>query len=445
MSSTWIYFSLLLAGAIAGIILFSLAVFFIRKWRKNTRHLILKDPVDQLNIILDRMEDYIYIKDTKSRFIIANNRFLNTFYLNSVKDVIGKTDLDFYPADMANKYLQDERHIVETGEPLIGEIEKALDEKGEIIYLSTSKFPVFNTRNQVIGIVGIGRDVTRIKIYENNLIEANKQLNDFNQELLSKQEHIFEQSEKLQIQAQELEYANEQLSELVKTRDKFLSVIAHDLKNPVSVLCGFSELLYFRYNSLEEAKKLKYIESILSSSNNLTNLLDNLLQWARMQSGGIRFTPEKINVLSFLAENIHIFTESIVKKEISLKEQFEIDEQCAVFGDRHMLDFVFRNLLTNAIKFTSRNGHILIVVEKEDDKLNISIEDDGIGIDDSYVDKIFDVGQNKSTQGTEGETGTGMGLILAHDFIKKNNGNIWCESAQGKGSKFYFSVPLFRE
>jgi PAS domain S-box-containing protein len=399
---------------------------------------------DQLSIFLNTLSDFIYIKDRESRFVIANKKNASVLGLKSTSDLVGKTDLDFYPDDMAKKYFRDEQKIVENGLPLLNEVEMGLNEAGVRSYISTSKFPIFNSEKKVIGIVGVGRDVTKLIDYEDRLVKYNEELKNINRELVENQERISEQSEELMVQSDELKRANEQLIELVYTRDKFFSIIAHDLKNPVNLLRGYSELLIDRYAKINDEKKQNYIRLINGATIQLINLLENLLQWSRMQTGGITFQPQKIRISSLLDENICLFTEQCRNKSINFICH-PVDESLLVFCDKNMIDFVLRNLLANAIKYTRREGNISISCKETPEEIQISVSDDGIGIEDSLQKELFLLVRNTSRVGTEGETGTGLGLVLCRDFITKNKGKIWCESEPAKGSVFSFSLPRATE
>ncbi|MBN2818511.1 MAG: PAS domain-containing sensor histidine kinase [Bacteroidales bacterium] len=431
-----------LAGTLVGGILFMSIQYGYKNYRKKIHGKNLNDPFMQLDILLNIMVDYIYIKDTQSRFILSNRKFLDVFKLSSYNQIIGKTDKDFFPEKMANKYFNDEVKIFKTGKPLVGEIEEGLNEDGDIIFISTSKFPLYNNKNEIIGLVGIGRDVTKLKSIEEDLIKTNEQLKLINSELLAKQEKIFEQSEKLKIQAAELEYNNMELYKIIKTRDQFFSIIAHDLKNPVNVLKGFAELLYYRYDKFDEARKKKYINTIFNLTNNLSDLLINLLHWSMVQSGGITYNPEKIIVKSYIKENISAIQGQLDKKKLKTSVSLDIPDNVSISADRNMIDFIIRNLLTNAVKFTSKGGRIEFESIVKNENIIFCVKDNGIGIAPDMLDSIFEVGNNKSNFGTDGETGTGLGLVLSKDFISKLQGEIWCESEQGKGSKFCISIPV---
>lgn len=424
---------------IGGIIV---ALFFVTKKRKSklNHDIDLYNMKDQLDIFLNSLSDFIYIKDNKSRFIVANKKNATVLGFESTDILIGKTDLAFFPPDLAQKYFKDEQRIFETKQPLLNEIEMSLNETGERNFISTSKYPIINSKNQVIGLVGVGRDITELIKYEDQLLEYNEKLKAINKELLENQERINEQSEELLVQSDELKSANEQLIELVNTRDKFFSIIAHDLKNPVNLLRGYSELLMDRYFQISDDKRQNYIRFINGATIQLINLLENLLQWSRMQTGGLKFQPQKIRISSLLSENITLIAEQLKNKSITCNSD-PINDSLVALCDKNMIDLVLRNLINNAIKYTQREGNIYISCIEKNNDIEFCISDDGIGIEESIQKELFMLVKNISRAGTEGETGTGLGLILCKDFITKNNGAIWCESKPQGGSKFYFTLP----
>jgi signal transduction histidine kinase/ligand-binding sensor domain-containing protein len=268
------------------------------------------------------------------------------------------------------------------------------------------------------------------------------ELNETNTLLEERQLKIEEQTEELMTQKENLEEVNAHLKELNSTKDKFFSIIAHDLKNPFNTILGFSELLNMKYNRLSEEKKLRYLEVIFSSSKNIYNLLENLLQWARTQTYKIAFEPIVFGLKQLVEQNLNLLKENITTKKINIEHK--IEDSCDVYADRNMINTVIRNLLTNAIKFTHSGGDIAINSLRKDGHIEISIKDSGIGMSAEEIKNIFRVDANFSRSGTDGETGTGLGLILCKEFIVKNGGTIWVESTPGKGSMFSFTIPASR-
>jgi signal transduction histidine kinase len=227
---------------------------------------------------------------------------------------------------------------------------------------------------------------------------------------------------------------------LNETKDKLFSIIGHDLKGPLNSLTAFSSLLIHHSETLtqEEIKMLSV--DVDKSLKNLFGLLENLLEWARSQTGNINFSAEQFDLRSVIGENIDLLKSQAEKKKISII--FDKTEEMLVRAHRNSINTVVRNLIANAIKFTSTGGNIIISTSVNSNLAKITVADNGIGMNESVVKKLFKVGTKVSTLGTSQEKGTGLGLILCKDFVEKNGGSISVESKEGQGSKFHFTVPI---
>nr|WP_242610508.1 HAMP domain-containing sensor histidine kinase [Ancylomarina subtilis] len=226
---------------------------------------------------------------------------------------------------------------------------------------------------------------------------------------------------------------------LNSTKDKFFSIIAHDLRNPFNALITLSSFLVdaIDSNDKEEAKELASI--IETSSKQGFELLVNLLEWSRTQTGAIKYNPNLINLNRELKNPIQIIESIAESKQIRFKH--DINKNITAFADPNMIRTIVRNLLSNAVKFTPRVGIISIEANENETEIVIKIRDNGVGMSQEIIDDLFTIDVNTSAQGTEGETGTGLGLILCFEFVKKHKGRIWVESEKGKGSCFSFSIP----
>ena len=233
---------------------------------------------------------------------------------------------------------------------------------------------------------------------------------------------------------------NDQLHDINSIKDKFFGIIAHDLRNPFLAINGMSELLLANYKKFDQEKKIKYISSIASSSKTASQLLENLLLWAKSQSDTIQFVKEEI-VLEVFLMSMHEELESpLIAKDIKL--EVVIDDPAIVIADRYMLSFIIRNLVGNAIKFSERNQSIQIKAQKNKNIVVICVSDHGLGINKVDQKKLFDITEKFTMPGTENEIGSGLGLLLCKEFVERHSGKIWVESEVGQGSSFYFSLPL---
>jgi len=228
-----------------------------------------------------------------------------------------------------------------------------------------------------------------------------------------------------------------ELKQVNATKDKIFSVITHDLKDLFNVLLGFSEELMINMNiAAYEKKDIKVIQQISQQGN---NLLKNFLEWSKLQTTTIDLQPTKLNLYNIFVG--HISLESYTK---DIKIYNNIPTDTLVFANENILNIIIRNLLSNAIKFTPKNGIIEISSCQKDQQIEILIADSGVGIKIQNLDRIFRIDGNHKTLGTDGENGTGLGLILCKELIDKHGGSIWVESEENVGSKFYFTFPIYQ-
>lgn len=237
-----------------------------------------------------------------------------------------------------------------------------------------------------------------------------------------------------------IEKDKQKLEELNLTQNKLFSIIAHDLRSPFSNILGLSGLLLRNTNDSDKSEHDEYIGLINSTAENTLNLLDNLLNWAKSQTGELRFSPEKISLSKVIFEIIGLKISLAKAKNISL--HYSPTNEIVLYTDENMLGTILRNLISNAIKFTNTGGHIHILATKDHQQVEIAISDNGVGMNKETISKIFDLSINASTSGTANEEGSGLGLVLCREFVEKLNGHLWVESEEGKGSTFKFTLPL---
>ena len=239
---------------------------------------------------------------------------------------------------------------------------------------------------------------------------------------------------------QKLKESEQHLTRANATKDKFFSIIAHDLRNPFNLLLGFSKMNLdsIRENNFEKAEE--YGELILDSARQGYELLNNLLKWAHSQQGTLEFKPERQQLAERVNHIKSFLSGDVRRKNIQILEQIEAG--LTFYADQNMFDTILRNLLSNAVKYTHKGGKIYIYATRQKQTLTLKVEDTGVGIDQEKLGKLFQVAENISSTGTEGETGTGLGLILCKEFVERHGGNIGAESQPGKGSTFWFTLPL---
>ncbi len=358
-----------------------------------------------LSTIIDNIPDSIYSKDLTCRKTFVNLAEVHFMGANSASEVLGKDDFEVYPKELADLFFTDDQSVMLTGTPVLNREEYILDAKNEKRYLLSSKIPLRDKRDRIIGLIGIGRDVTDRKKAE-----------------------------------QELKFKNLQLIQANAEKDKFFSIIAHDLRSPFNAFLGFTRIMVEELNtmSLEEIKEI--VLSLRKSATNLYTLLENLLEWSRMQRGMILFHPVTFPLASLIIESVELIYGSAQKKEIEIG--YDIPETVSVFADAHMVETIIRNFISNSVKFTPRGGKIKVSARKtSDNTVEISIHDTGVGMNKELMANLFRLIEQTGRKGTEGESSTGLGLIICKDFVEKHEGKIWAESEVGKGSTFYFTLP----
>jgi PAS domain S-box-containing protein len=333
--------------------------------------------------------------------------FVNDYLLKltgwTLQEVIGKNWFDIFILPGAPVRTDLFKNIADEVLPVHYENE-ILTRSGELRLIRWSNTLLRSKKGQIEGLAGIGVDITDSKKAEKALQESEASLRELN-----------------------------------ATKDKFFSIIAHDLKSPFNSILGLSSLLEEQVKEKNYEGVEEFASHIQSSSQLAYDLLKNLLEWSRSQTGKIEFSPEYLDLVALIGEAINISNNQAKQKSITISK--ELPHNILVLADRSMIGTVLRNLISNAIKFTKPEGQINITAESTKAEVKVTVSDNGIGISDEELEKLFRIDENHSTSGTLNERGTGLGLILCKEFIEKHNGKIWVESEFGKGSKFLFSVP----
>jgi len=223
-------------------------------------------------------------------------------------------------------------------------------------------------------------------------------------------------------------------------KDKFFSIIGHDLMNPFNALLGFNEILIEAIRKDDKEESIEYSEIIRQSSRRILDLLQNLLVWSRMQNGTMKYVPTEVKIDELVSDTMIIMVPIAKNKEIRI--DWVIESTLVAILDYNMISSVLQNLITNAIKFTQKGGQIVVKSFIDNNYLNFIVSDTGIGISEKHMDELFRLDKSTSSRGTNDEVGTGLGLIICKEFIEKHKGKIWVESVLGEGSRFCFSIPV---
>jgi len=238
----------------------------------------------------------------------------------------------------------------------------------------------------------------------------------------------------------QIELLNNELLKSNDQKDKFFSIIAHDLKSPFNSILGFSEILCEQVAEKNYQGIVEYSDIIQQSSKRAMDLLMNLVEWSQSQIGRMVFNPEYFVIGELIDEVILLLSDAAKLKSIIIRKA--LLPNTIVYADKNMISTVLRNLISNAIKFTHLNGEIIIPIVKKEGEIIVSVDDNGVGMTQDKIDRIFQIDENYSTPGTQNEKGTGLGVIICKKFVEKHGGKIWVDSKVGIGSTFYFSLPL---
>jgi PAS domain S-box-containing protein len=517
-----------------------------------------------LQYFIEYLPDSIYFKDTSSRFIKANKATLAKMGLMTFDELIGKTDKDFFDTYHAEQAKKDEEEIIRTGNSILNKVEKETWSDGSITWASTTKIPLRDDDNNIIGTFGITRDITELKKSEEiknallkistavttvpdtqnlfstihqiimDLMKAdNFYIAMYNEEtnivsfpyfvdqvdqapaerkagrglteyvLRTGKAQLIDGETDLKLRAmgetsligeptqiwlgvplvvqgktigaivvqdytdkttyaesekQILTYVSEQvalaidkkyreqkiiqyseeLKESNATKDKFFSIIAHDLKSPLNGLLGLSRMIWEEYDSMDDDELRSSLEILKNSTENVYKLIENLLDWSRFQTGKIKFQPSFQNMFTIVEDIRMLLNQNLIIKEIVIRNK--LVPSTFIWGDSNMLRSLMQNLLSNAIKFSNKGGIIEITEQSFENKIEFTVADNGVGIEQKDLEKLFKLDVGFSTIGTMNERGTGLGLALCKEIIGMNGGSISVQSKINAGTKIIFTL-----
>ena len=360
----------------------------------------------EVTTLLDSLPAYAFFKDSSRRYITANQKFCDA--IGCTKDeIIGKTDLDLFPIVMAEKFREDDLKVINSGE-MIYVYEDQMYDHDKLIFVGTRKVPLKDETGKIIGLIGLAFDISERKAAEEAVKKYTKELEELN--------------------------AN---------KDKFFSIISHDLRSPFQGLLGLSNILVEEFDNLSVDEIKLFASNIHNSTKSLFNLLENLLQWSRIQTGKIDLKPVMADLREEVLYNINLLSGNASKKNIKLLN--ELNDTLLVYTDLNILNSTLQNLITNAIKFTHSGGEIRIITKESDGGVEVTVSDTGIGISEEDMGKLFRIDTQHTTMGTERESGTGLGLTICKELLEKQGGKIWVKSVVGKGSSFTFTLQKYNE
>jgi PAS domain S-box-containing protein len=375
---------------------------------------LLKDDTVFISI-LENLNSGVALIDDQGRFISYNKKFLNLFGLadhSTIKNVNDQNWAEWQVLNEDLRVLDVDDHPVRkaaiTGTRVSNQLcGVILPSGGDVIWMLISAEPVFEN-GRIIKTICTYLDVT-----EHTIADA------------------------------ALRKSESDLRELNATKDKLFSIISHDLKGPFSSIVGFSELLLEKLEKKDLNTGKEFAKIILDSSWQAMDLLTNLIEWSRLQTGRMTYHPAPISFINIVEDVTRQLSASALQKSINL--QLNIHEDTRVLADKAMVRTILRNLISNAIKFTKPEGKIIISTSVNNEKLRVEVCDTGIGMSKEFAEKLFSVEESVSSPGTHNEKGTGLGMFLCREFVAMHKGDIQVESTPGIGSSFYFTLPITPE
>ncbi len=357
----------------------------------------------ELETIINTTPALIFVKDIEKKFTLLNKSFLDFFNIDKEK-ISFQDNKQLIMQD--EKWLADEEDdtIIKNKISLLNIERQTKLADGTVKILNLNKAPILDDNNNVVSIVGVMDDITKRVEFQNELVDSRKKL-----------------------------------SEINKQKDKLFSIIAHDLRSPFTGILGFTELLINDFDVLTDLEKKQYLQNTYTSMKNVLALIENLLTWARLNLNKVEFNPIKIS----MAEVIHtvLKTQNVAASIKKIQLESYCNDNIKAFADEDMISTVIRNLVSNAIKFTNVEGIIKVNCFYEGESVKVSVEDNGVGMEPDVANNLFAIDKQRTTNGTNNEKGTGLGLIICKDFIEKNGGKISVVSKVAYGTNISFTLP----
>jgi len=378
------------------------------------------DELKKLSIAIQKSKASVEITNQDGTIIFVNEGFTDiTQY--SRDEVIGENPRFLKSGMMSADIYKDLWSTIKSGNTWKGEL---LNRKknGDLYWESTIITPHTNENGEIVNFIAIKLDISKEKEFEKRLLELNEELE---LKIIDRTARLID--------------ANNQLSELNDMKDKFFSIIAHDLKNPFASMMLNSELLLYFIDQGNTDKSKSKAKAILDASIKGHSLLQNLLDWAQSQRNLIRYSVSLLRLKPFTNDVVDMMIEQATDKNINI--QNTIEEEIVLYTDSNLLQVILRNLISNAIKFTNKNGVVIIEAKQTSNLLEILVADNGVGMSPEILKKLFRIDTKISTKGTADESGTGLGLQLCKEFVEKLGGTIWAESTPLLGSTFHFTIP----
>ena len=394
--------------------------------RLSAQHRILEGEREMLRAMIDTVPDFMYVKDIESRFIVANSALAQLMGAKKPEDLLGKTDFDFYPPEVATGFYEDEQRVIRSGQPMVDcEETFCIDAaNGERIVLST-KVPLFDSEGHVTGIAGTGRDITMRKIMDDALRDSNREL-----------QEATDWSGKLALEAED---AN-------RAKSEFLANMSHEIRTPMNGVLGMNGLLL---DSDLDQEQRHWAEVVDVSARSLLTVIDDILDFSKVEAGKLEIDTVDFNLRVLMDDFAEMMAERVGEKKVEFVCAVAPDVPTSLQGDPGRLRQIVLNLGSNAMKFT-RHGEVVVRVSlisetDADACLRFSVRDTGIGIPANKLSSLFTSFTQVDASTTRMFGGTGLGLAISKKLVELMDGRIGVESKEGEGSEFWFTICLAKQ
>ncbi|HEX2868216.1 MAG TPA: PAS domain-containing sensor histidine kinase [Ignavibacteriales bacterium] len=390
----------------------------------------LRKSEENYRSLFEEIKDVVYVSSPEGKFLEINPAGIELFGYSSKEELL-REDIasSFYSDPEARKKFQDK--LEKDGYLKNYEISIRTRDGRKLTVLETSS-AVKDKDGKIAAYRGILRDITFIKHTEAKLKE-------YVGELQNNKLELEKNAKELELLNSQLLHSELELKEINSSKDKFFSIIAHDLRSPFTSLIGLSGIIVSDCDTLSQEEIKAFATGINKSARNIFNLLENLLQWSRIQTGGMEFKPSEVDMCELAEQTVSMLMGNALKKNIELCSEIPLGSY--VYADKNMISSVLQNLAANAVKFTASGGTVKMSCRELNGQLEVSVKDNGIGINEKDIDKLFRIDVHHTTMGTANEKGTGLGLALCKELVEKNRGIISVKSQPGEGSVFSFILP----
>jgi PAS domain S-box-containing protein len=373
--------------------------------RRKKAYDALMNSEGQLRSLLDTIPDLIWLKNTDGVYLSCNAKF-ERLYGAKEAEIIGKNDYDFIDKELADFFTRNDRKAIENGKSTTNEERVTYADDGHEEYLETVKSPMYDSSGKLIGVLGVGRDITERKHAEDILLHAKM----------------------------DAETAN-------RIKSEFLANMSHELRTPLNSIFGFSQLLNERVQGELNEKQASYVSNIMKSSKHLIELINDILDLSKVEAGKMKLEREEFNIADLVEDTVSSMKPLAKNKNTDLITDFMILDS-EIYADRKKIKDILYNLLSNAVKFTPENGRVSIKVNCDNETLDIEVSDTGIGISEMDQKKIFEPFRQVNSFMTREFEGTGLGLAIVKRYVELHSGTLSLKSEPGKGSTFSFDIPI---